>query len=475
MTRGPKRVFRAVGILRAGCATALIALTGVLSPQPVMAETLRDALRDAYLYDPSLEAQRAQLMALGEDVALARSRRMPTLSGSASLALTRSGVSLGNLSNSEPATLGLTGSLPLYDGGQAANQVSQARATVDSSYSSLRNIEQATMLLAVTAFFDVLRDAELRDLSRDTLKLLVEELDASEARFEVGEVTLTDVAQTRARVAEANSALVQADGALRVSAESYRATVGRLPGELIPPQNLPKLPETLTAAETEALAKDPAIIAARAGERAAVFAVRAAQASALPSVNLQTSLSSSFSDVIGNEDNYSLSGQLSLQLSAPIYQGGATASAVRRARFVASQRRSEYHAAVRAAQQEVTVAWNQLGTAKGAIEAGKERVRAADIAFAGVKEELFVGSRATIDLLNAERERLTARNALVRAVRDLNVAAYTLLAAMGRLEPESFGIDPVDGGRSGLRGVEPASLFGVPDVATTAWRFPWRP
>lgn len=455
--------------------TALVAVpVFACMPFTVAAETLRDVLSDTYYYSPSLEGQRAQLRALGEDISIAKAGRLPTVNLDSSLGVSRDFNNFNSTGTSTPLSMGFNGSLPLYDGGQAANQVSQARATVDSASATLRSGEQQLLLNATIAFFDVLRDEEIRDLTRENLRLLREELVASETRFEVGEVTLTDVAQTKSRVAGANSNVVQADGNLRISAETFRNIVGRLPQRLEPPEFLPRIPETMLAAETEAVANDPSIVSARAAERAAVYAIRAAMSGNLPDVTLQSSITGRVNDPLEN-DNANFNTQLTLSLRAPVYQGGATDSRVRRARHVASQRRAEYHAAVRNVQQEVTTSWNQLLTARGAIEAGEERVKAAEIAFMGVKEELLVGSRATIDVLNAEQERLDARIALVRAVRDLNTAAYRLLAAMGRFDPVSFGLEPAPETGEGLHGVEPKSIYGIPDTASTTWRFPWRP
>lgn len=451
-------------------------LAVVLCSTLAHAETLTQTVADAYLYNPSLEAARAQLRALGETVPIAEAGRLPSLSvtGNSGFSRTAGLSSFGFNTATSPLSLQLNGSVPLYDGGESANAISEARANVESSYATLNGNEQALILSAISAFFDVLRDREIRNLTRENLRVLRQELEASEARFEVGEVTLTDVAQTKSRVAEANSNVIQADGLLRVSAENFRLFVGRLPGELMPPNFLPALPKSVVAAESEALANDPSIVATRAAERAAVYAIRQAMAGKLPQVTLSSTVTGGSNDLL-ESDPASITTQLNLSISAPLYQGGATDAAVRRARHIASQRRAQYHEAVRTAQEAVNRAWHSLATSRGAIEAGKERVSAADLAFEGIKEELLVGSRATIDLLNAEQERLNARIALVRSVRDLNVFGYSLLAAMGRLTPESLGVESVDEAGNGIAGVEPTDRDGYPKTSTVAWRFPWRP
>lgn len=462
---------RTMGRMMVGA--AMLALLRIGSAE---AESLSSVVQDAYLFNPSIDAARYALRAQGEGVAIANAGRLPTLSANSSIQLNRSFVP-DPLSDdtTAPISLGLTGNLPLYDGGRTANSVSQARANIDTSYAQLVNVEQTTMLNAVSTYFDVLRDKEIRDLSVASLKLLLEELEGSEARFEVGEVTITDVAQTKAQVAAANASVIQSDGNLRASAEQFRSFVGRLPGELEPPEFLPRVPSTAAAAESIALASHPTIRAARSAERAAVYAIKVIQADNLPTIGLGSQVNGNLTNTLEGTGNRNLTVGLQLNLNAPIYQGGSVDSRIRQAQHTASQRRADYHVAVREVQRAVNVAWQSYVTAEGAIKAQEEQVLAATIAFDGIREELLVGSRATIDVLDAEQALLNARIALVNAVRALNVAAYTLISAMGRLEPEFFGIEPVVELAGGIVGVEPVSPYGVVKDETVLWRFPWRP
>jgi len=457
----------------------------MVAAMPARSETLFEAMRDAYYYNPSVEAARSNLRALGENVPIAKAGFFPTLSVQIQQSINQRLTERDTppTSGSRPLTGNLIGNLNLYDGGETANLVSQAEANVEAAYADLGATEQQTLLSAVEAFFDVLRDNEIRSLTRKNLSNLQEELVASKVRFEVGEVTLTDVAQTESRVAAANSNLIQAEGNLRTSAAVYRGIVGRLPTGLEPPESLPELPESLGAAETDAIATQPSIRAARANERAAVYAIRAATAGKLPTLDLQSSLTGTLSDsIIGDSflsnddlDTRSASVGLTLTLNAPVYQGGRVDAQVRQARHRASQARAQYHDAVRTVQQNVNVSWQTLVTARGSIEAGLERVRAAQIAYEGVSEELRVGSRATIDVLNAEAELLNAQIALVQATRGLNVAAYTLLASMGRLDPERLGLKQPIEADTDPSVFSPAVSYGYPSDTQTAWRFPWRP
>jgi len=462
--------------LRGGLAGIALALAAWL---PVAGEDLRRVVEDAYLYNPGIDAARANLLAQGESVSIANAGRLPTVNLTSSYGLSRrwNPDPLGDTTTA-PLNLGINGNVPLYDGGRTANNVSQARANVDAAYAQLVTREQTTILNAVSAYFDVLRDKEVRDLAVDSLRLLVRELEASEARFEVGEVTITDVAQTKARVAAANSTVIQADGNLRSSGEGFRAVVGRLPGALEPPEFLPEIPATARAAEDIGVATHPSIRAARSAERAAVYNIRVINAGKLPTVSLGSSLDGRLNDTTegfkSRLDN-SLTAGLNLTLNAPVYQGGLVDSRIRQAQHIASQRRADYHAAVREVQRSVNVAWQSFSTARGAIDAGKEQVAAAKIAFDGIQEELLVGSRATIDVLNAERSLLDARVSLVNSVRQFNVSAYSLLSAMGLLGPDFFGLIPVTGREGGTAAVEPLSPYGIVNSPEAAWRFPWRP
>ena len=465
--RGKRAVLAGMGVL------------ALLAAPPAVAETLPEVVEDAYLYNPSIDAARAALLAQGENVAIANAGRLPNVSVTSQYQLTRSWVPdpLKEATRA-PLSLGINGSVPLYDGGRTANNVSQARANVDSASAQLSAQEQSTILNAVTAYFDVLRDKEVRDLTVESLRLLVKELEASEARFEAGEVTITDVAQTKARVAASNADVIIADGNLRSSAEGFRAVVGRLPGALEAPDFLPEVPETVRAAEDVALAYHPSIRAARSAERAAVYAIRVINADKLPTVSFGSSLDGRFNDTTQGRtsrfDNQLTAG-VNLTFNAPVYQGGQVDSRIRQAQHIANQRRAEYHAAVRDVQRAVGVAWQTLVSARGAIEAGKEQVLAAQLAFDGIREELLVGSRATIDVLNAEQALLNARISLVNSVRQLNVAAYSLVSAMGLLDAGFFGIVPVVGDEGGVARVEPLSPYGVVANPEAAWRFPWRP
>ena len=455
-----------------------LALT-VTGATGVSAEGLREVVQDAYLYNPSIDASRAALRAQGENIAIANSARLPQVSVNSTYRLARRWASNPVPDDtSAPFSLDLNGSIPIYDGGRAANNISQARANVDAAYSQLTTQEQSVILNAVSAYFDVLRDKEVRDLTVESLKLLLEELKASEARFEVGEVTITDVAQTKSRVAAANANVIQADGNLRSSAEGFRAIVGRLPGALDAPDLLPELPASAKAAEDIGLAQHPSIRAARSAERAAVYNIRVINADKLPTLQFNSSLGGQLNDTTAGlsarRDNQ-LTAALNLTLNAPVYQGGQVDSRIRQAQHIATQRRAEYHAAVREVQRSVNVAWQAFVTARGAIEAGEEQVRASKLAFDGIREELLVGSRATIDVLDAEQTLLNARISLVNSVRLLNVAAYSLLSAMGVLGPEFFDIVPVEGDEGGTAGVEPLSPYGVVNSPEAAWRFPWRP
>lgn len=456
-----------------------VAALALLVCAPVLAEDLGRVVEDAYLYNPTIDAARAALLAQGEGVAIANAGRLPTLNLSSSYSLARRWTADPVPdTTTAPFSLGLTGNVPLYDGGRTANTVSQARANVDAALARLATQEQTTILNAVSAYFDVLRDVEVRDLALDSLRLLVQELEASKARFEVGEVTITDVAQTKARVAAANADVIRADGALRASAEVFRSVVGRLPGTLEPPEFLPELPPTARAAEDIGVATHPSIRAARSAERAAVYNIRVINADKLPTVRFGSTLDGNLTDTTDGFDsrfNTQITAGVNVTLNAPLYQGGQVDSRIRQAQHIAGQRRAEYHVAVREVQRSINVAWQQFVTARGAIEAGKEQVIAAKLAFDGIREELVVGSRATIDVLNAEQALLNARVSLVNSVRQFNVAAYTLLSAMGLLGPDFFGIAPVRGGEAGVAAVEPLSPYGVVNNPEAAWRFPWRP
>jgi outer membrane protein len=299
------------------------------------------------------------------------------------------------------------------------------------------------LFTAVQAYADVRRDQEFVRLARNDVERLEETQRATINRFEVGEVTRTDVSQSDARVAESRSTLVASQGALEVSREAYRAAVGTLPRNLeaLPP--LPQLPASLEQAVALGRERNPQIIAARFNERAAVYDFDRALAAKGPSVTV-------FGSVGGQRGNSGLNydgdsfGEVGIQGSLPLYTGGRNDSLIRQAQAILDQRRGDLQDAARAVVNDVGAAWAELDVARATIVARREQAEASRVAAEGVAEEARLGARSTLDVLDAIQEQLQAEAEVVRSMRDEYVAAYGLLRAMGLLTVQhlNLGIEP---------------------------------
>ncbi len=438
-------------------AAALCALAIAAQPGPARAESLADALRDAYINSGLLEQNRALLRAADEDVAQAVASLRPIIDWSADIQrdFARSG-NAGRARNTGEtnANLGIVGSLLLYDFGRSDFLTEAAKETVLATRETLRSVEQAVLLTAVRAYMDVIRNREFVALRRNNLRLLQEELRAANDRFEVGEVTRTDVAQAQAAVALAQSGLAMAEGDLARAIEEFRQAVGRAPGDLRTPGDLTGLGEDVEAAKAAAMLRHPDILQAQRNVTVAELNMRAAEAAKRPTLNLTGRLGTT-NDLADSE--FSRSGQVGLELRGPIYQGGRLSSLERQARAQRDQRLAQLHLAGLQVRQDVGDAFANLRAARAAREANIEAVRAARVAFEGTREEAKLGARTTLDVLDAEQNMLDSEANLISANADVVIAAYSVLAALGDLTASALNL--------GVQTYDPAAYY---DLVKTA-------
>ncbi len=442
------------------------------------AQSLPDSMVTAYLNSPELAAARADVKVFSERAVQARAGGRLRVEGELSLeAVTRTN-SLGRNYPNYPTSVSLAFVQPLYTGGQVENATEAAETRISEQEAGLIAIEQRILLDAVTAYSNVRLGKELVSISRNNLRVLTEEVRAARERFEVGEVTRTDVEQARARLAAARSRLAASTGALAASREAYQRVVGEYPGKLPPPPPLPDLPVDQAEAVAMALRDDPGVISARLERDATGSDVRAAIGALLPQISLQGAVSSeeTFSDGLAGAETASIG----IVMTVPLYTGGFNYSNVREAQAVAEGASAAIDSTLRTAVQNVGISWANLDVARASIRAGRQEVSAARLAFEGVQEEAKVGARTTLDVLDAEQEVLDARSNLVVAQRDEIVAAYSLLASVGKLTVSHLGLDvgltpgPGDGEPSYYEGVRNRN-FGYDASDDTVWRLDWRP
>lgn len=397
---------------------------------PVAAQTLTEALATAYESNPTLRAQRAQLRATDEGLPEARAGWRPTVTaeGQAGVGTTDSGAGAQDL---QPLSYGLFVTQPLYRGGRTSAGVSRANNLILAERAQLTSVEQQILLEAATAYMDVARDLTVLELSVRNEQVLARELNATQDRFRVGELTLTDVAQAKARLAGAVAARIQAQGNLESSRAEYLRVIGRAAESPRSPPGLKGLP--LTREETQELSdrNNPEIVAALYSERAAQDDIRLSRGEMLPTLSLdgQVEHREEFVSPGGETD----SARVMAQLSIPLYQGGGPSARVRGAKQVASQRRIEQEETRRTVRAQATSSWVTLLVARAQVTQFESQVDANKTALEGTREQARVGLRILLDVLNAEQELFRAQVNLEVAKRDSFVAGLQVLVSIGRL------------------------------------------
>jgi outer membrane protein len=325
----------------------------------------------------------------------------------------------------------------LFNGFQTSNRTRQAEAQVFSARELLRTTEQTVMLSAVTAYMNLLRDTAILELQRSNVTVLEATLRQTRDRFNVGEVTRTDVAQSESRLAAGRSSMLAAESNYTTSRSTYRQVIGVEAGRLSAAAPVDRFsPTNLKAALGRSSTEHPAVMTAAYNVDAAVFQVKIAEGALYPNLALQGSVQKSIGSTTNVNTLQNLSASAVAQLTVPIYQGGAEYATIRQAKETLGQRRLDLDTAREQIQQNVTQAWGQLQAAKAQIEATTAQVAASEIALNGVREEARVGQRTTLDVLNAQQDLVNARVSLVTAQRDRVVASYTLLSATGALSPQ---------------------------------------
>ena len=421
----------------------------VMGAPSANAETLSDALAKAYTTNPTLQSARATLRATDEGMAQALSGYRPSVSavGTTSSKRQETSADPGNTINTVPRTMSLSVTQSLFAGGQTVADVSSAGNTISAQRARLKNSEQTILLGAATAYSDVLRDLAVLDLNVNNEQVLGRHLEATRDRFDVGEITRTDVHLAEARLAGATANRIQAEGTLEASRATYANVVGEAPTALEKPALTLPLPTTLDEAIKLADDENPAIIAATFAEKAALDSVDSTKGQLLPSIDLTGSAGRSLDTT--SRDYWSNALEAKVTLTVPLYESGSVYSQVRQARQQAAALRLDADQARRDAGAEVRQAWQNLQVARARIESIKTQVLAAQTALEGVQREASVGSRTVLDVLDSEQELLDARVNLVSSQRDETVAALTLLSTVGRLTATdlNLAVDLYDTGR----------------------------
>jgi outer membrane protein len=436
----------------------LLAAVLTFSASQASAETLESALARAYGYNPTLNAQRASVRSTDENVPRAKSGYRPRLSANADITRNWSQTDTPFRTTESATTsrgFGLQADQTLFNGFRTGNSVRQAESSVIAARETLRNTEQNTLFDAAAAYMNVLRDTAILNLQRNNIEVIEEQLRQTRDRFNVGEVTRTDVAQAEARLALSQSQGAVAESNLRASIARFRQVVGVEPRQLAPGRPLDRLmPPSLDSALQRGLNEHPAIKAALHGVDVAELQIRITEGELFPTLGVSATASQRYIGGQGAPTNIAdalaggqgsittqFNAQVVARLTIPIYEGGEVQARTRQAKETAGQRRLEADAARDQVRAAVISAWGQFEASRAQITAAQAQVAAAETALAGVREEARVGQRTTLDVLNAQQELLNARVNLITAQRDRVVASYAVVQATGRLSSRNLALN----------------------------------
>ncbi len=438
---------RSVMFTRALLAAPLL-VSGALAAAPAGADTLRDALAKAYATSPTLTSAQAAQRATDETVPIARAAGLPSLNGTAGLVEAPFSTADSITSPERQATSSATVNVPLLTFGLVRSSVRAAETRVAAGQIGLRSTETTLFTNVVASYMNVIRDEAIVALNQQNVRVLDVNLQATRDRFQVGDLTRTDVAQSEARLSLARAQLQSAEANLISSREGYVQVVGTAPGSLEPPPALPNLPTTPDAAVEVALKDNPTLLSLQKQRDATGYDVSAARARRLPQIsavvggnyyNYLGTLGSGTGVRVGQQG--ALSGSVGLALNAPLFAGGALSAQVRQAqdrRFAAIEQVTQ---AERGVVAQTRAAFAVYRSSQEVIASSQNAVNANKLSLEGVRAENSVGSRTILDILNAEQELLNSQVTLVTAQRDAYVAGFALLASMGRAEARDLGLD----------------------------------
>jgi TolC family type I secretion outer membrane protein len=457
---------------RLGLSTTALTVALLWGAAPASAQSMTEALASAYATNPDLAADIAQLKATNEGVAQALSNYRPTVSASASIEsqftnttsdkpaqLSQFNTATAGLKGNplggggregywhevNPATLGITVTQPIYTGGQTEASVNNAENTVQATRAVVQTTEQTVLLDAATAYADVVQAQAALDVQRTNESQLGRQLQATQDRFNVGEVTRTDVSQSEASLASAVAQRVEAEGTLRANRATFERFVGQPPGTLETPAVPGRLPSSMQDAIQRAQANNPGIVAALFTERAAADNIDLQFGALLPQLTVQARLQRQYSTVSHPDSGTGAqsridSASIIAQLTIPIYSAGNQESKVRQARYTHGQKRIQIESQRRQAIQSAVQSWQALVTARAAIKSFQAAVKAEQLAVEGLQQEAAVGSRTVLDVLTEQQNLLNAQLNLVNSRRNEVVAGYQLLNAIGTLTARDLGL-----------------------------------
>jgi outer membrane protein len=431
---------RMLGVKVVTAAAAAVLLMACAGPAPALADTIEAALVRAYQNNPQLNAQRAAVRSTDENVPQALSGYRPTvgLTASGGYQYQDAQLAVGTPSihgTTVPRSVGLTVNQTLYNGNRTANRTRAAESQVSGAREGLRVLEQNVLLSAATIYMDYLRDSAIVEVQRSNTRVLEQTLKQTRDRFNVGEVTRTDVAQSEAQLAAGRTQQLTAESNLTTTRSNFRRIIGSEPESLAPGSPVDRfLPPSLQQAVSLSLTENPNVTSAMFGIDVNFLQVKINEGALLPTVTFQASAQQANEQSLQSLRSFGASAVA--QLSVPIYQGGGEYALIRQSKETLSQQRLNLETTRDQTRANVVTAWGQLVAGKAQVSSAQAQVTASEIALNGVREEAKAGQRTTLDVLNAQQALVNARVALVTAQHDRVVASYSVLNSVGRLSPQ---------------------------------------
>jgi outer membrane protein len=438
------------GVKVVTAASAVVLLLAQIGPTPALADTIEAALVRAYQNNPQLNAQRAQVRSTDENVPQALSGYRPkvNLTASAGYQYTDTLSTAGGQGSSPPTivrsdvhganpprSVGLNVTQTLFNGQQTANRTRAAESQVSGAREALRVLEQTVLFNAAQVYMDYLRDAATVEVQKSNVRVLEQTLKQTRDRFNVGEVTRTDVAQSEAQLAAGKTQELTAESNLVTTKSNFRRIIGNEPENLAPGSPVDRyLPSSLPSAVELSLVENPNVTAAMFGIDVNFLQVKINEGALLPTVTLQASVQQSYEQTMINPRSFGASAIA--QVSVPVYQGGGEYSLIRQSKENLAQQRLILETTRDQTRANTVTAWGQLVAGKAQVSSAQSQVTASEVALNGVREEAKAGQRTTLDVLNAQQALVNARVALVNAQHDRVVASYSVLNSVGRLSPQ---------------------------------------
>ncbi|MGO4715412.1 TolC family outer membrane protein [Bradyrhizobium sp. 2TAF24] len=431
-----------LNVVTGAAVTAL--LLNCATTAPALADTMEAALVRAYQNNPQLNAQRASVRSTDENVPQALSGYRPKVAVTANGGYQYTDVTSNQGPGTQSATLrgttvphgvGATITQTLYNGQQTANRTRAAESQVSAAREGLRVLEQTVLLSAATIYMDYLRDSAIVEVQRSNTRVLEQTLKQTQDRFNVGEVTRTDVAQSEAQLAAGRTAQLAAEATLVTTRANFRQIIGNDPVNLAAASPVDRfLPSSLVQAFEMGLIENPNVTAAMYGIDVSFLNVKVAEGALFPTLTVQGAVQQAYESTLVQPHAFSAS--VTGQLTVPVYQGGSEYSLIRQSKETLAQQRLNLDQVRNQARATIAQAWGQLQATKSQVVSAQAQVTASETALNGVREEARVGQRTTLDVLNAQQALVNARNSLVTAQHDRVVASYSVLSAIGRLAPQ---------------------------------------